>query len=386
MMKSFTLHALTLAVALSLVALAHRPARAQGTAFTYQGRLDNGSSPASGLHDFVFRLFDAASGGAQVGSTVCVDNLNVMDGVFTTELDFGQQFATTAQRHLEIEVRSDTGLPCGDVTGFVMLSPRQHLTAAPMASHAGSAFTLAAADGSPANAVFVDNDGRVGVGTTAPAMQVHVKGTAPVMVLQDTASPSNQAGYLSFWNNVPTETGWLGYGTTGSPQLSLVNARTNGDIRLYTGSGGHINFTSGSGGDINLVPGTGGDVGVGTFTPGAKLDVRGDIRLGSVGEYFAPAGPENLRILRGKVSAAGGVLLGSGFTASRSSTGVYSITFSPAFPTGQFPIVTASAESSGLARFAMVNTPTYISTVIRIVNGSGTAVDADFYFIAAGPR
>ena len=385
-MKAFTLTTLTLAVALSFVTLAHRPARAQGTAFTYQGRLDNGGSPANGPHDFLFRLFDAASGGLQLGSTVCIDNLNVVDGVFTAELDFGQQFATAAQRHLEIEVRSDTGLPCGDVTGFNVLAPRQHVTPTPMAIHAGSAFTLAAADGSPANAVIVDNDGKVGVGTTSPAMHLHIRGTAPVMVLQDTASPSNQAGYVTFWNNASVETGWLGYGTTGSPQLSLVNARTGGDLRLYTGSGGHINFTSGSGGDINLVPGTGGDVGVGTFTPAAKLDVRGDIRLGSAGEYFAPAGPENLRILRGKVSAAGGVLFGSGFTASRSSTGVYTLTFSPAFPSGQYPIVTASAESSGLARFAMVNTPTHIATVIRIVNGSGTAVDADFYFIAAGPR
>ena len=212
-MKTFTLKALTLLVALSFVALGLRPAHALGTAFTYQGRLDDGGSPANGLHDLVFRLYDAAVAGAQIGSTVCVDNVSVTDGVFTVELDFGQQFATTGERHLEIEVRSDTGLPCGDGTGFVVLSPSQHVTAAPMASHAGSAFTLAAADGSPANAVFVDNDGKVGVGTTSPARHIHVKGTVPIMVLQDTASPSNQAGYVTFWNNTPTETGWVGYGT-----------------------------------------------------------------------------------------------------------------------------------------------------------------------------
>src|SRR5688572_28715495 len=178
-MKASTLTALTLAVALAFVALVHRPAHAQGTVFTYQGQLDNGGSPANGPHDFLFHLFDAAAGGLQIGSTVCVDNVSIIDGVFTVELDFGQQFATTAQRHLEIEVRSDTGLPCGDVTGFVALSPRQRVTAAPMASHAGSAFTLAAADGSPGNAVFVDNDGKVGVGTTSPAMQLHIRGAAP---------------------------------------------------------------------------------------------------------------------------------------------------------------------------------------------------------------
>jgi hypothetical protein len=36
-------------------------AMAQPTAFTYQGRLKNGESPAAGLHDFRFRLWDAAS-------------------------------------------------------------------------------------------------------------------------------------------------------------------------------------------------------------------------------------------------------------------------------------------------------------------------------------
>ena len=93
------------------------------------------------------------------------------------------------------------------------------------------------------------------------------------------------------------------------------------------------------------------------------------------------------RKLPGKVSAAGAVSFGSGFTVSRTAVGVYSISFTTAFPSGQFPIVTASAESNGtVARFAMVNSPSNFSVTIRIVNGSGTAADADFYFIAAGTR
>ena len=96
---------------------------------------------------------------------------------------------------------------------------------------------------------------------------------------------------------------------------------------------------------------------------------------------------KNLRIIRGKVSAAGSVSFGTGFTAVRASTGVYNITYSTQFPSGQWPVVTASAESNGtVARFAMVNTPTHIAATIRIVNGSGTAADADFYFIAVGTR
>lgn len=168
---------MSLAAALiSTAALVAPQALAQSTTFTYQGLLDDAGAPTSGPHDFRFRLFDAATGGAQLGSTLCSDNVDVVGGVFTAQLDFGQQFATTAQRHLEIEVRRDTGLSCGDVTGFVALSPRQQLTAAPMASHASAAFALDAADGSPAGAVFVDNAGNVGIGTTGTTAKLHVKG------------------------------------------------------------------------------------------------------------------------------------------------------------------------------------------------------------------
>jgi len=47
----------------------------QSTALTYQGRLTDAGAPADGLHDFRFRLFDAAEGGFQVGPTLCADDL-----------------------------------------------------------------------------------------------------------------------------------------------------------------------------------------------------------------------------------------------------------------------------------------------------------------------
>ena len=70
----------------------------------------------------------------------------------------------------------------------------------------------------------------------------------------------------------------------------------------------------------------------------------------------------------------------------RVSTGVYSVAFSPAYATGTRPAVTASAELNGPAKFAMVNTPLDSPVRILVVNGSGTALDCDFYFIAIGPR
>src|SRR5690349_10227006 len=84
----------------------------QSTAFTFQGQLKNGTAPAAGLHDFRVTLYNAASGGVQVGAPQCVDNILVADGVFNITLDFGQQFATVSPRFLEIQVRADTGLTC----------------------------------------------------------------------------------------------------------------------------------------------------------------------------------------------------------------------------------------------------------------------------------
>src|SRR4051812_17567901 len=152
---------------LAALALA-APAVAQPTAFSFQGQLRSSGRPAAGAHDFQFRLFDAAGGGLQLGPTICLDNVPVADGVFTTTLDFGQQYTTAASRYLEIQVRADTGLDCSNASGMIVLGPRQRLTPAPSAAHAHSAQVLNAPNGSRPGAVFLDDTLRVGVGTVTP--------------------------------------------------------------------------------------------------------------------------------------------------------------------------------------------------------------------------
>nr|WP_290666492.1 hypothetical protein [Ardenticatena sp.] len=101
---------------------------AVGTAFTYQGRLTDNGNPANGTYDFQFKLFDAATGGAQVGSTVTVEDVTVTDGVFTVQLDFGGSAFDGNARWLEIAVR-----PGSSTGGYTTLAPRQALTPAPYA-------------------------------------------------------------------------------------------------------------------------------------------------------------------------------------------------------------------------------------------------------------
>ena len=52
---------------------------AQGTAFTYQGQLNDNGSPADGTYDLRFAIFDAASGGTQQGATLT--NAGTVKGV-----------------------------------------------------------------------------------------------------------------------------------------------------------------------------------------------------------------------------------------------------------------------------------------------------------------
>jgi hypothetical protein len=111
---------------------------AQGTAFTYQGRLDSGGVPATGSYDLSFALFDAANSGAQQGNALTNTATGVTNGLFTVTLDFGDQFPG-ADRWLEIGVRTNGG------GVFSTLSPRQQITATPYAMRAANAATATTA-------------------------------------------------------------------------------------------------------------------------------------------------------------------------------------------------------------------------------------------------
>ena len=101
-------------------------ARAQGTAFTYQGRLQNNGSPANGFYDFQFVLSNAPSGGRQIGYTVTETGIGVTNGLFTATLDFGEVFSGSAL-YLGVSVCSN------GVGNYQNLSPLQELTPTPYA-------------------------------------------------------------------------------------------------------------------------------------------------------------------------------------------------------------------------------------------------------------
>ena len=104
-----------------------------GTAFTFQGRLIDSNSAADGEYDFTFKLYDAEVGGNKAANDVNVGDLEVTDGYFTIELDFGSDAFMGDGRWLEIMVRPGNS---NDGNDFVTLIPRQQITSTPYAAYA----------------------------------------------------------------------------------------------------------------------------------------------------------------------------------------------------------------------------------------------------------
>ncbi len=131
------LHIMIMLIAVLLCGLS--TIQAQTTQFTYQGRLTDGGSPANGSYDLQIKLYDALTGGNQIGVTNPFNGIAVTGGVFTVTLDFGAAAFPGANRWAEISAR-----PAGNGT-FTTLTPRQPVTSTPYAIRslgAASADTL----------------------------------------------------------------------------------------------------------------------------------------------------------------------------------------------------------------------------------------------------
>lgn len=192
-----------------------------GTAFTYQGRLSQNGQPVNGSYDLRFGLYEVASGGSPVAGPLTAPALTLSNGLFTVLLDFGAVF-TGKELWVEIATR-----PAGSAT-FTNLAPRQPLTATPSAHYAAAAGTatlangvaagvvtstalaagavtadkiapgavsqLGASDGSPTNAVQVNANGWVGLGTNAPRAGLEVAGGASMLAPQVLFTRQDESG------------------------------------------------------------------------------------------------------------------------------------------------------------------------------------------------
>jgi hypothetical protein len=106
---------------------------AQRTAFSYQGRLQDGGTAASGFYEFRFALYDSLSLSTGLIAGPVTNLISVAnDGLFNLTLDFGADAFPGADRWIEIAVRTNVN------SSFVVLSPRQPVNPAPYALRAAN--------------------------------------------------------------------------------------------------------------------------------------------------------------------------------------------------------------------------------------------------------
>ena len=81
------------------------------SAINYQGRLtdNNTGNPLDGIYDMEFQLWDAESGGSQVGSTITVNNVGVDQGLFNVRLEVDPDDFNGQELWLRVRAREHGG-------------------------------------------------------------------------------------------------------------------------------------------------------------------------------------------------------------------------------------------------------------------------------------
>lgn len=113
---------------------------AQGTAFSYQGRLNVSGTPANTNYDFRFAVYDAVTNGNRLSSFVTNAAVPVSNGLFSVTLDFGAGVFNGAANGSNDWL--DLGVRATSTASFTALVPRQPILPVPYAVFATSASNL----------------------------------------------------------------------------------------------------------------------------------------------------------------------------------------------------------------------------------------------------
>lgn len=275
---------------------------AQGTSFTYQGRLNDGANPANGSYDLRFALFDASSFGVQQGSSLSNFATGVSNGLFTVSIDFGNQFPG-ANRWLEIAVRTNGG------GAFTTLTPRQILAAVPYAVTAG-AVVDGGLSGNGANVTNVNAAGLSGIASSG--------------FWKTNGNAGATSAFLGTTDNLPLE-----FKVNGSRSLRLEPNQNSPNV-----VGGYVGNTV-SNGFYGAFIGGGGNSNSPNRVGGYYASILGGVDNIAIGDYSTAAGFRTM--------ASGGVSTAMG--AYTTASGAYSTAL------GVFTIASGYA-STALGNFA----------------------------------
>lgn len=269
----------------------------QGTAFSYQGHFYDDYAAADGQYDFMFFLWDSSEGGNVVGVPAVFEDVEVMDGYFTVEPDFGTGIFGGEEYWLEISLRPGASAP---EDAYTVLAGRQRLASVPYALYA-----LSGNEGPMGPEGPQGPQGETGPqGLQGPQGQTGpqgLQGPQGIQGPQGETGPQGPQGLPgdSHWGLNGSSTyfnvGFVGIGTI-SPERALhilganprilieassmspeINFKNSGDASsavwsLYKNGSTH-DFNFYQGGNRLTIQNATGKVGIGTAAPEAKLDV-----------------------------------------------------------------------------------------------------------------
>ncbi|MBX3373798.1 MAG: tail fiber domain-containing protein [Phycisphaeraceae bacterium] len=376
-------------------------------AVTYQGQLRHDGSAVAGPVDLTFRLYDAATGGRQVGEELLAGGFADFDaeGRFTLDLQFGKSTFDGTQLWLEIQV-DDT-----------VLSPRQPIRPAPYSiraldvaavsdgalagaysgalqmtnpfnmfsgSFSGSGAGLTALDaahvstgnlssarmptGGPwtlassldvnAGTFFISSaSSHVGIGTDAPASRLHVVDTGSVAMSVESSS------VIGTWLNLRNTSA----GGKFWRLISTGSGNGEGAGRLLIGHGA----TAGSQ-VTRMTLDDSGNVGIGTTSPLARLHVQGQLHLAGTGQDITWPAAEALQFgqwdgtaftERARITSTGNVGIGTASPTNRLSVD------GDANVTGSLTAASFSGSGAALSSLHAGNISTGTLSVNRMPTG-----------------
>ena len=225
---------------------------------------------------------DGFSGVIKVGGG---NNIVTALGEINSQLDFGSN-DTSVTGGIGGRIASVTEFNNGAHTGLAFYTHQQ-----------GRATPLQ-------EAMRIDNNGNVGIGTTAPSAKLEVYGVGQltsaltdagvrdnILALNSSSTTAGAGGGITFGNSQSVAAGSTGYAAI-KGLLTNGGTNTTGDLAFSTRrAAADTAFT-----EAMRIQGTTGNVGIGTTAPGTKLEVAGYTTISGSSSHLAFSNPTTQQI------------------------------------------------------------------------------------------
>jgi hypothetical protein len=203
---------------------------------SYQARLTDpaGNLPSDGTYSITFRIYPEESGGTPLWMET--QEVNVKDGLFSVLLGKNSPIPSDVfsepNRWLGVQIGDDPEMTPRHRIATVGYAFNADTVDGKHATDLGDSHSLDAADGDPTDAVYVDTEGNVGIGTTKPQERLDVNGNIHAsggiksgnsIEIQGTGTNRNTIYYQDDNHGLPSDWNlWFRGGTEAAPGESYI--------------------------------------------------------------------------------------------------------------------------------------------------------------------